>query len=103
MTGSVAMYWVGVAISRIVTLFLLPIGNYFWRYVFLIGFMPKTKKKRSRSIILFLPILSDNHPNNMEPGIIPINDAANNKPYWAVVKEICLYITVTANDIAFKS
>ncbi|QXJ28444.1 MFS transporter [Saccharolobus shibatae] len=37
LTGSVAMYWVGVAISGIVTLFLLPIGNYFWRYVFLIG------------------------------------------------------------------
>ncbi|AAK42313.1 MFS transporter [Saccharolobus solfataricus] len=37
LTGSVAMYWVGVAISGIATLFLLPTGSYFWRYVFLIG------------------------------------------------------------------
>ncbi|WP_338603217.1 MFS transporter [Sulfolobus tengchongensis] len=37
LTGSVAMYWVGVGISGVVTLFLLPLGSYFWRYVFLIG------------------------------------------------------------------
>ncbi|WP_236609036.1 hypothetical protein [Saccharolobus islandicus] len=67
------------------------------------GLCQKLRRKDRDPLSYFYPSLSDNHPNNMEPGIIPINDAANNKPYWAVVKEICLYITVTANDIAFKS
>ena len=36
LTGAVSMYWVGTAISGLVTLLFLPQGSYFWRYVFLI-------------------------------------------------------------------
>ncbi|WP_369611279.1 MFS transporter [Sulfurisphaera javensis] len=37
LVGSISMYWVGTAISSLVTLAFLPIGPYFWRYVFLFG------------------------------------------------------------------
>jgi len=37
LTGSVSMYWIGTAISGLVTLLFLSQGQYFWRYVFLIG------------------------------------------------------------------
>ncbi|WP_009989815.1 MFS transporter, partial [Saccharolobus solfataricus] len=37
LTGSVSMYWIGTLLSALVTLFLLPLGPYFWRWVFLVG------------------------------------------------------------------
>ena len=37
LTASVSMYWIGTAISGLVTLLFLSQGPYFWRYVFLIG------------------------------------------------------------------
>lgn len=37
LTGSISMYWVGTAISGLVTLMFLGQGPYFWRYVFLVG------------------------------------------------------------------
>jgi len=37
LVGSISMYWIGTAISALFTLLLLPTGEYFWRYVFLVG------------------------------------------------------------------
>ncbi|MBB5253689.1 MFS transporter [Sulfurisphaera ohwakuensis] len=37
LVGSVSMYWIGTAISALFTLLFLPTGEYFWRYVFLVG------------------------------------------------------------------
>jgi len=37
LVGSVAMYWVGTALSGLVTYPLLSLGPFFWRYVFLVG------------------------------------------------------------------
>ncbi|QIW22940.1 MFS transporter [Sulfolobus sp. S-194] len=39
LVGSISMYWIGTAISALFTLLFLPTGEYFWRYVFLVGAM----------------------------------------------------------------
>ncbi|TRM75316.1 MFS transporter [Sulfolobus sp. A20-N-F8] len=37
LTGSVSMYWVGTLVSALITLLTLPLGAYYWRWVFLFG------------------------------------------------------------------
>ncbi len=37
LTGSVSMYWAGTLVSALITLLTLPLGAYYWRWVFLFG------------------------------------------------------------------
>lgn len=37
LVAAISMYWVGTAISQLVTLSVLGVGAYFWRWVFIIG------------------------------------------------------------------
>jgi len=102
LTGSVSMYWIGTLLSALVTLFLLPLGPYFWRWVFLIGAII------SIPIILIRIRLSESPRWLISKGIIkdsnlPRQEDENKgvKGYLDLFKGEVLYVTIFVSSVWF--
>ncbi|WP_016729943.1 MFS transporter [Saccharolobus islandicus] len=102
LTGSVSMYWIGTLLSALVTLFLLPLGPYFWRWVFLVGAII------SIPIILIRIRLSESPRWLISKGIIkdnnlPRQDDENKgvEGYLDLFKGEVLYVTIFVSSVWF--
>ncbi|QXJ29404.1 putative MFS-type transporter [Saccharolobus shibatae B12] len=102
LTGSVSMYWIGTLLSAVVTLFLLPLGPYFWRWVFLVGAII------SVPIILVRIRLSESPRWLISKGIIknsglPRQEDENKgvRRYLDLFKGEVLYITLFVSSVWF--
>ncbi|BDB98430.1 MFS transporter [Saccharolobus caldissimus] len=102
LTGSVSMYWVGTLLSALVTLFFLPLGPYFWRWVFLVGAII------SIPIILIRIRLSESPRWLISKGIIkdsnlPRQEDENKgvKGYLDLFKGEVLYVTIFVSSVWF--
>lgn len=102
LTGSVSMYWIGTLLSALVTLFLLPLGPYFWRWVFLVGAII------SIPIILIRIRLSESPRWLISKGIIkdsnlPRQEDENKgvKGYLDLFKGEVLYVTIFVSSVWF--
>lgn len=102
LTGSVSMYWIGTLLSAVVTLFLLPLGPYFWRWVFLVGAI------LSIPIILLRIRLSESPRWLISKGImkengLPRQEDENKgvKSYLDLFKGEILYITLFVSIVWF--
>jgi len=102
LTGSVSMYWIGTLLSALVTLFLLPLGPYFWRWVFLIGAII------SIPIILIRIRLSESPRWLISKGIIKDNNLLRQddenkgvKGYLDLFKGEVLYVTIFVSSVWF--
>ncbi|ADB86723.1 MFS transporter [Saccharolobus islandicus] len=102
LTGSVSMYWIGTLLSALVTLFLLPLGPYFWRWVFLVGAII------SIPIILIRIRLSESPRWLISKGIIKDNNLLRQddenkgvEGYLDLFKGEVLYVTIFVSSVWF--